>query len=145
MASDLRLPRVNAVTISGRITRDVELRYTANGTPVAGMSLAFSRYYRDQSGEGHEESYFIDVVAWSKLAEKCAEELHKGSPILVEGRLQTRNWVDKSNQNRKTTEIVATNIHFLEWSDRSGGGTTAPVNRDDQMPPSDVTDDDVPF
>ncbi len=145
MAGDLRLPKINYITISGRITRDVELRYTQNGTPIAGLSLAFSRFFRDQSGEGHEESHFIDVVAWSKLAERCAEELHKGSPILVEGRIQTRNWVDKNNQNRKSVEIVATNIHFLEWGDRSGGSNSSPANYNDNMPPSDVTDDDVPF
>ncbi len=145
MAGDLRLPQVNTIVIAGRITREVELRYTQGGTPVAGMSLAFSRYYRDQAGEGHEESHFIDVVAWSKLAERCAAELHKGSPILVEGRLQTRNWVDKNNQNRKSVEIQANNIHFLEWGNRSGNDYQPPVNQREEMPQSDVTDDDVPF
>ncbi len=144
MAGDLRFPNLNSVTISGRLTRDVELRYTANGTPIASLPIAFNRFYRDDSGEGHEETYFIDVVVWSKRAEQCAEQLHKGSPILVEGYLQTRSWVDKNNQNRKMVEIVANKIHQLEWSGSSRPSQGAPASNND-MPQSDVTDDDVPF
>ncbi|MCK4696134.1 MAG: single-stranded DNA-binding protein, partial [Candidatus Cloacimonetes bacterium] len=82
MAKELRLPRVNSIIISGRLTRDIELRYTPNGTPVVKLSLAFDRSYQ-KDGEWQQETSYIDIVVWSKRAEQCAEFLHKGSPILV--------------------------------------------------------------
>ena len=145
MAGDLRLPNLNSVIISGRLTRDVELRYTANGSPVAKLSIAFNRYYRDESGEGHEETYFIDATVWMKRAEQCAEYLHKGSPVIVEGNLRTHTYVDRNNQNRKAVEIFADRIHFLEWGNRSDNNYQGTPKANEEMPPSDVTDDDVPF
>ena len=146
MAKELRLPRVNSIIISGRLTRDIELRYTPNGTPVAKLSLAFDRSYQ-KDGEWQQETSYIDIVVWSKRAEQCAEFLHKGSPILVEGYLKTRTYVDKDNQNRKITEIVANKVNFLE---RAG---TRPSEFEDTQEKEivkndsakDITDDDVPF
>ena len=117
MAKELRLPRINSVIISGRLTRDVELRYTQGGTPVAKVPIAFDRSYKDASGEWQQEASFIDVTVWSKRGEQCAEYLKKGSPILVEGYLKTRTYTDKDNQNRKIVEIVAQRINFLEKSE----------------------------
>ena len=113
MSKELRLPRVNSIVISGRLTKDIELKYTTNETPVAKLSLAFDRSYQ-KDGEWQQETSYIDIVVWSKRAEQCAEFLHKGSPILVEGYLKTRTYVDKDNQNRKITEIVGSRISFLE-------------------------------
>ena len=146
MAKELRLPRVNSIIISGRLTRDVELRYTPNGTPVAKLSLAFDRSYQ-KDGEWQQETSYIDIVVWSKRAEQCAEFLHKGSPILVEGYLKTRTYVDKDNQNRKITEIVANKVNFLE---RAGTQPSEFENTKEEEKvkndsAKDVTDDDVPF
>jgi len=136
--------------ISGRLTRDVELRYLQNGTPVAKLSLAFNRNYQ-KNGEWQQETGYIDVVVWSKRGEQCAEYLHKGSPVLVEGYLKTHSYVDKNEQNRKVTEIVSSKVSFLEKesydsnsneefqpSDNSGKKNTS-------QPVAEVTDDDVPF
>jgi len=140
MSGELRLPRVNNIVLSGRITRDVELRYIPSGTAVAKLSLAFDRSFQ-KNGEWVNETSYIDVVVWSKRAEQCAEQIHKGSAIMVEGYLQTRSYVDKENNNRKVAEIVANRVHFLEK------GQPAPDFGGAPLPTSapDITDDDVPF
>lgn len=158
MAKELRFPYLNNITISGRLTRDIELRYTSKGTPVAQISIAFSRRFQDGSGEWREETSFIDVVVWSKQAETCANQLSKGSAVIVDGYLQTRNYQTKDGQNRRIVEIVAQKVHQLEWNNRDGGSANKADTRFDAYEPfedsnsnsgnsnsNDVTDDDVPF
>jgi single-strand DNA-binding protein len=144
--SELRFPKINTVILSGRLTRDVELRYLPNGTPVAKLSLAFDRSYQ-KDGEWQQDTSYIDVTVWSKRGEQCAEYLHKGSPVLVEGYLRTHSYVDSNNQNRKSTEIVAYKVSFLEKS-----GTAAEDFKNFDNQPTNtveadatITDDDVPF
>jgi len=150
MAKELRFPRINTVILSGRLTRDVELRYTPNGTPVAKLGIAFSHVYQ-KDGEWIEESSFLDVTVWSRRAEQCAEYLHKGSPVIVEGYIKTRIWQDKENQNRKSVDIVSTRVHFLERSEATTGtGESSPktepeISETKEKPSATVTDDDVPF
>ncbi len=143
MAKELKFPSVNTLIISGRLTRDLELKYTPNGHAVASLSMAFSRSYQ-VNGEWKEESSFIDVVVWNKLAERCAQQLHKGSPILVEGYLQTRSYTTKDNQNRKITEIVSQRVSFLEKSEVTQTNTESTYTGIENTQPS-VTEDDVPF
>ncbi len=144
MASELRFPKINTIIISGRLTRDVDLRYLPNGTPVAKLPIAFDRSYQ-KDGEWQQETSYIDIVVWSKRGEQCAEYLHKGSPVLLEGYLRTRSYVDNNNQNRKITEIVAQKISFLEKSDISKEKNEEPSNTEAKAPAANVTDDDVPF
>jgi len=138
--------------ISGRLTRDVELRYLQTGTPVAKLSLAFNRNYQ-KNGEWQQETGYIDVVVWNKRAEQCAEYLHKGSPVLVEGYLKTHTYVDKNEQNRKVTEIVSSKVSFLEKESYGStsneefqpSGNDNNKNTKQSQPVAEVTDDDVPF
>ncbi len=152
MANMLRFPRINTMMLSGRLTRDVDLRYTPKGMPVANISLAFDRSYKDDQGQFQTVASFIDVIAWSKTAEIAAEQLKKGSPVLVEGYLQTRNYTDNNNVNRKVVEIVANKIHPLERQGNSypdgAHEEAAPVNPAlNEYNPSSYNsiDDDVPF
>lgn len=145
--SDLRFPKINTIVLSGRLTRDVDLRYIPSGTPVAKLSLAFDRSYQ-KNGEWQQETSYIDVVVWSKRGEQCAENLHKGSPVIVEGYLKTRSYTDSNNQNRKIAEVVASKISFLEKSEY----TASPEAKSNDFtsgsqpePTSEITDDDVPF
>ena len=145
MASELRFPRVNTIIITGRLTRDVDLRYTPSGTPVANLSIAFDRSYQ-KNGEWVQEASFLDVIVWSNLGEKCAQELHKGSPVLIEGYLQTRSYVDKNNNNRKVAEIVARKVNFLEKGNSYGNQPTNDnMNTQEEKIEANITDDDVPF
>lgn len=145
MSGELRFPRINNIVLSGRLTRDAELRYTSKGTPVAKIPLAFNRVYKGRDGEWVEDSNFIDVTAWNKIAEMAAEQLHKGSPIIVEGYLKTRTFVNKDNKNVKIVEVNAMRVHQLEKTDIIRNKKQN-VNMDkESVAEPKVTDDDVPF
>jgi len=147
--ADLRLPRLNKFIGSGRIANDLELRFTTNGTPVIRFTLAIDRGYKDSSDQWQTVTSWIDCVAWSKTAELVANTAHKGSALLVEGRLDTRNWTDQNNSNHKSTEVTVDTVHFLEWKPREDGGNqaseTAPLPPEEMAPSRNTTDDDVPF
>src|SRR3989475_2328746 len=104
---------LNKVFLIGNLTRPPELRYTPSGTAVADLRLAVNRVYSTQGGEKREDTYFLTVVVWGKQAESCGEYLDKGSPILVEGRLQTRDWETKDGQKRNGVEVVAERDAFV--------------------------------
>lgn len=98
---------LNKVLLIGNLTRDPELRYTAQGTAVCTFGVATNRQWTPaEGGERQEEVEYHRIVAWAKLAEICSQILHKGRKVYVEGRLQTRNWTGQDGQERITTEVV---------------------------------------
>ena len=97
---------LNKVFLIGRLTADPQLRSTASGTQVASFSIATNRVWNDKNGQKQEAVEFHNVVVWGRQAELASRFLNKGSLLLVEGRLQTRDWEGKDGQKRKTTEIV---------------------------------------
>ncbi len=103
----------NKVFLIGNLTKDPELRYTPSGTAVVNLRMAVNRRFKDRNQELKEETCFLTVVAWDKQAENCNQYLHKGSPIFVEGRLQSRSWEDNSGQKRSVLEVRAERIQFL--------------------------------
>ena len=116
---------LNKIFIMGRLTRDPELRRTANSTPVTSFSLAVDRDFKSQSGE--KSTDFIDVVAWRSTAEFVAKYFTKGRMAIVEGRLQIRDWKDKDGNNRRSAEVVADNVYFGDSKrDGASGGDYAP-------------------
>ena len=119
---------LNRTTIMGRLTRDPELRRTGNGTAVTSFRIAVER---DVAPQGQEkETDFFDCVAWRQTGEFIAKHFTKGRMIVVEGKLQTRSWNDKSGNKRKTVEIVADNAYFGDSKPQGGnqGGYMPPVN-----------------
>lgn len=111
----------NRVELIGNITRDPEMRYTPQGTAVCTFSIATNRIFKTD-GEKKEETDFHKVVAWSKLAELCAQLLHKGNRVFVSGRLQNRSWETPEGQQRSVTEIVIEDMISLT----SKGGPDEP-------------------
>lgn len=107
---------LNKVILIGRLTHDPELRYTPSGQPVANFSLAVSRKMSKT-----EETDFIPVVAWRRLAEICNEFLHKGKLVAVEGRLQVRSYEDKEGRRQRAFEVVADEMQMLDRSPGGGG------------------------
>lgn len=103
----------NKVIIAGNVTKDPELRTTPSGQSVTSFSVATNRRYKDASGELQDTTEFHNIVAWGKLAELCTQLLHKGSGVLIEGRLQTRSWEGQDGVKRQTTEIIAENMVAL--------------------------------
>ena len=124
---------LNKVFLMGNLTRDPELRYTPSGTAVANFTVAVNRVYKLPSGEKKEEVNFIRIVSWGRQAETCGEYLQKGSPVFVEGRLQSRSWDTPDGQKRNTIEVNAMNIQFLRSSGARGaapaGGAGASRSR----------------
>lgn len=121
---------LNKVMLIGNLTRDPEVRYTPKGSAVADLGIAVNRTYVTDSGEKMQETTYVDVVVWSRLAELASQYLHKGSPVYIEGRLQMDTWEDKqSGQKRTKLRVVADNLQFLgrrdgaeEGGAPSGGG-----------------------
>jgi single-strand DNA-binding protein len=108
------MPNLNRVLLIGNLTRDPELRSTPRGTAVAEMALAINRTWTDESGEKREETTFIDVILWARLAEIADQYLRKGSPVFIEGRLQLDTWDDKqSGQKRSKLRVVGENMQLL--------------------------------
>src|SRR5687767_10640044 len=104
---------VNKAIIVGHLGSNPEVRYTTNGGAVARFNIATNESWNDKSGQKQERTEWHRIVVWGKLAELCGQYLQKGRQVYVEGRLQTRDWVDKEGQKKYTTEIVAQTIQFL--------------------------------
>lgn len=129
------MANLNRVFLIGNLTRDPELRYIPSGSAVATFTLAINRVYKSQSGEKKEQTSFIRVVVWGRIAEVCGEYLSKGSPVFVEGRLQSRDWETQDGQKRNTVEVVADRVQFLRMGDGKGRGT-GPAKQ--STPPDEV-------
>lgn len=125
---------LNYVCLLGTLARDVELRQLPSGMSVADMRLAVPDEFVKRNGEKSERICFVDVVVWDRQAENCAKYLGKGSPILVEGRLQLDEWQNKEGQKRSVIRIRADRVQFLgaprrtsEYSDTpTGPASVAP-------------------
>lgn len=145
---------LNKVMLIGRLTRDPEMRYTPSGAPVTTFSLATNRYGQGPDGEKKEYTDYHNVVAWNigrrNLAELAGQYLKKGSLVYIEGRLQTRSWEGQDGQKRKTTEVNATELQFLEPRSATASPAKEPVEVASAAPAADeaardVDPDDIPF
>jgi len=145
---------LNSVFLTGRLTRDPELRYTPSGVAVVQFTLAVERDYKPEGGE--READFINCVAWRKTAEYIANNFRKGKPMTVKnGRLQTRSFENNEGRRQYVTEVIVSEFDFaLTDNTRTDGGTGAgEYGRDsggydpfhDDGRPIDISDDDLPF
>lgn len=162
---------MNTVQLVGRLTRDIELKFTASGTATGSFNLAVNRNFTNQQGE--READFINCVIWRKAAENLANWTRKGSLIAIDGRLQTRSYENKHGQKVYVTEVVVNNFDLLEskettnnraaqqYSQQSQGQAQANYNTQGQNiaqssfgtgssfmnegHPIDISEDDLPF
>ena len=105
---------LNKVMLIGNLTRDPEIKYIPSGSAVVNITLAMNRTWKDKtSGEKKEDVCFARVVVWGRRAEVCAEYLTKGSPVFIEGRLQSRSWEGEGGKKNSVLEVVAENVQFL--------------------------------
>src|SRR5712692_8376951 len=105
---------LNKVMLIGNLGNDPEMRFTASGTALTTFPVAVNRNSRTPEGEWREETEWFNIVAWSELAERLAQNLHKGRKVYVEGRLQTRSWEGQDGQKRYRTEVVASTMQLLD-------------------------------
>jgi single-strand DNA-binding protein len=121
--AELKMPELNYVLIVGNLTKDPVYRLTSNNTPVVNFSIASNRRFRDRANSWQEDVCYVGIVAWNKLADSCHQRLKKGSAVLVEGELQTRNWKSEDGNHRSILEVKARRIQFLNKSARTNGNS----------------------
>jgi single-strand DNA-binding protein len=156
---------LNKVFLIGNLTRDPELRHTPKGTSVGDLRLAINMNYRTADGTEREEVCYVDIVTWGRQAETCKDYLNKGSPILVEGRLQFEQWEGQNGEKRNRLRVNAERVQFLGRPGTGGtaaaGGSRTPYASKPSSPSnvveeavksngvdhdlSDPPDDDIPF
>ena len=144
---------LNRITMTGRLTRDPELRTTQGNRSVTNFSIANQRNYKNSSGE--RDTDFFDVVAWRQLADLCGRYLAKGRKVAVVGELQNRSYEAKDGTKRYVTEVVADEVEFLTPREQGGAGyggapSSSEPYRGESQPVApegftDVDDDDLPF
>ena len=122
----------NSITVVGNITRDIELRFTPSGQPTASFGLAVNRRWQNrQTQEWEEATSFFDIVCWRELAENASASLHKGTRVIVTGRLEQRSWETQEGEKRSKVEIVADEVGpSLRWA-------SAQVEKNERRGPGD--------
>ncbi len=160
----------NRVILMGNLTRDPEVRYLPSGMAVCDMALAVNESYKNKEGELVEQTCFVDIVVWARQAETCGEYLRKGSPVMLDGRLQLDKWQTKEGEQRSKLRVRADRVQFLgspksstSFDDTSAGpaqaapggngqGKKDEAQEDEGPPPAAVQggdleedDDDLPF
>lgn len=123
---------LNRVVLVGRLTRDVELRYTSSGVAVGSFTIAVNRSFTNQAGE--READFVSAVIWRKAAENFANFTGKGAQVAIEGRLQTRNYENNQGQKVYVTEVVVDNFDLLESKADSDARRASQGQSLDQIP-----------
>ena len=153
------MSNLNKALLIGRLTKDPEMRYTPSGTAVTNFSIATNRWSSGPDGERKEFTDYHNIVAYNagrrNLAEIVAQYTRKGALVFIEGRIQTRSWEGQDGQKRRTTEIIANDVQFLDsrssgpsdGAPRGGGSRSA---QSDEIPapddaPRDVDPDEIPF
>ena len=151
------MANVNKVILIGNVTRDPEVKFTPKGSAVTDVGLAINRNYTLDNGEKREETTFVDVELWGRLAEIAGEYAKKGRPIYIEGRLRMDTWEDKnSGQKRSRMKVIGENLQLLgsrpsssgEGGEFEGGGRPQRSQQRAPQPPpatSSEPDDDIPF
>jgi single-strand DNA-binding protein len=140
MAAESTQPeQQNTVLLTGRLTRDPELKYTANGTAMCRFSLAINRRYKDKTGEYKDDTTFVNCVIWREAGERVGKTVKKGSPVHVEGRLRSYDYQDKEGKKRSGIEVEARRVQILEKASpagSSGGGEpeTSPGAEIEEVP-----------
>jgi single-strand DNA-binding protein len=130
---------LNKVMIIGNLGADPEMRFAPSGSPVTSFTIASSRIFTTKDGEKKQETEWFTVVTWDKLAENCNQFLSKGRKAYVEGRLKTRSWEDKEGVKHYKTEVIASQVIFL---DRSGA---APLPEEAAEGGEEIPPEELPF
>jgi len=135
------------VMLRGHLGADPEVRQTKNGTKVANLSVATQHRYKDGNDEWQEKTTWHKVILWAGKAELAEQYLHKGSPIFVQGRMQTNSWENEDGEKRYRQEIVGYRLDFLGSGDgqASGGGNKSSLDSSTDLGSADGMDDELPF
>ena len=133
---------LNLCQFIGRLGKDPDMRYTAEGKAIANLTIACSESWKDKQGNKQEKPEWVRISAFGKLAEIMGQYLKKGAQVYISGRMQTRKWQDKDGHDRYTTEIVADQLQML---DSRSGASSSPPDAHSAPIPDDGFDDSIPF
>ncbi len=145
---------LNKVFIIGNLTRDPELKALPSGVSVTSFGVATNRVWKDKSGQKKEDVQFHNIVVFGKQAEIVKQYLTKGSSVLIEGRIQTRNWDAKDGTKHSKTEIISERLQFgprrsgMQEPTSKGGNKPAPAPEPletIEYPEEEVNPEDIPF
>ena len=147
MPAQLRLPEQNLALLVGRLTRDPNVTFTQKGQAVCRCDIAVNRRYLDATtNEWKDDTVFVPVVVWGAAAERCKDRVKKGTPISVEGRLTSSEYTDKTTgQTRRSLQVTARRIQILESGVAGSSFDDTHAAAKDDIPTSEVMEDDVPF
>lgn len=135
---------MNQVFLKGSLGKDPELKYTATGMAVANFSMATSSFAKGKDGQFEKRTEWHNITAWGKTAETCGKYLKKGSPALIQGRLETRSWDDKDGKKQYKTSIVVESLELL--GSKADGQQSSESNSSEPMSGSTADDlDNIPF
>ena len=149
----------NKIILVGNLTRDIEVRYSQSGSAIGKVGIATSRKWRDQSGEQKEEVMFVDLTFFGRTAEIANQYLHKGSKVLVEGRLVLEQWTAQDGTKRSKHSVTVQEMKMLDSKGDNPGAAAnygAPVqesapaapqqsNPTPSVPEIDIDEDEIPF
>ena len=137
---------LNRAIIAGNLTRDPELRSLPSGQKVASFGVATNRFWKDKSGNRQQSTDYHNIIVFGPQAETASKYLGKGSQVLVEGRMQTRNWETRGGEKKYRTEVIADRVQFgsRPTSSASDSGGSPDAN-DADYPDDDMNPEDVPF
>lgn len=145
---------LNKAIIIGNVTQDPEIKNTPSGQSVSSFGVATNRMWTDKQGQKQTQAEFHNIVAWGRLAEIVGQYLTKGGLVMVEGRIQTRNWVDQQGVKHWKTEIIAENIQLGPRNSQSSAprassnyASTSANQSPDQIVEADddIKVEDIPF
>ncbi len=147
MTAQIKLPEQNLVLLVGRLTRDPNVSFTQKGQAVCRCDIAVNRRYLDATtNEWKDDTVFVPVVVWGAAAERCKDRVKKGTPISVEGRLTSSEYTDKTTgQTRRSLQVTARRVQILESGVAGSSYSDAQPAAKDDIPTTDVMEDDVPF
>lgn len=136
---------INKVTILGNVTRDPEIRSTAGGTIVANFSVATNERRKDAQGEWQDYPEYHNLLAFTRTAEIVRDYVKKGNKLYVEGKIQTRNWDDKTSGEKKyRTEIIVNELVLLSGKDEGNKASYSSTTKTEPQP-EEIQDSDIPF
>jgi single-strand DNA-binding protein len=150
---------MNKIILTGNLTRDLEMKYTASGTTIGSTGIAVTKKRKDASGQTVEEVMFVDITFWGRTAEIASQYLSKGSKILVEGELKLDTWTDQNGGKRSKHTISVKNMEMLGSRPQGGGQQQqapaqqqpqqrqrqAPKQQQGGLPEVDIDLDEIPF
>ncbi len=130
--AELKMPNINKIMITGRLTRDPDVRFTKSNQVVVNFDIANNHVFRDRTtNEWKKLTTFVRVTLYGSLGDRVKEKLHRGTPVFIEGRLQEETWTTSDNQQRKAYKIIGSKIQIME---KSVEYADAVIEKDEDVP-----------